>query len=286
MSDVSDPDDQTTPDRGLVSSASAPQPSQVSSAWTESEAKTEAAATTQAASAPPVTTTISLSAIEARVLGSMVEKSFLTPDVYPMTTNALVGACNQKTNRDPVMSLTAVEVDASLLELRQRELVRRVHSQGSRSTKHRQTLDEALALSEQELVLVSVLLLRGPQTLGELRTRTDRHQVGFEDLDSVDSCLQGLQARPTPLVKELARKPGQKENRWTHLLADADEAPAEAAGVPAPTVASAPVPPVPARPAPAQDEALQDKVEDLENQVAELRRQLSSLATKLGEPLD
>ena len=296
-----------TPSPGLISSASAPAPSQVSSAWSESEDKANAAPA-PAPEQSPVTPTILLSPIEARVLGCLVEKSFLTPDVYPMTTNALVGACNQKTNRDPVVSFSAVEVDATLLELRQRELVRRVHAQGSRSTKHRQTLDEALSLSPSELVLLSVLLLRGAQTMGELRTRTERHQVGFDSLESIEACLDALARRPTALVTELARQPGQKENRWMHLLADEEAAPQHAAAAPATPAPAASVAPVAqaasvdgggaASPAPAASapstspstspsaDELTGRVRELETQVATLRRQLSALADKLGEPLD
>jgi len=165
----------------------------------------------------------------------MIEKAFTTPDVYPMTTNALVSACNQKTNRDPVVSFDAVTVDGALMELRQRNLVRRVHSQGSRSTKHRQTLDETLGLDQGELALVSVLLLRGDQTVGELRLRTER-QIGFDSIEAVQAKLDALSGRSNPLVRQLARQPGQKEARWQHLIGDGqgEAVPAPPSGV-APT---------------------------------------------------
>ena len=164
---------------------------------------------------------VEMTAVECRVVGAMIEKAATTPDVYPMTTNALVSACNQKTNRDPVVSYDAVTIDGALLELRQRNLVRRVHTPGSRSTKHRQTLDEALNLNPGQLAVVAVLMLRGPQTVGELRQRTER-QHSFESLEAVDACLDSLAQRSPAVVRQLARQPGQKEARWQHLLLDSD----------------------------------------------------------------
>jgi uncharacterized protein YceH (UPF0502 family) len=278
---------------GLISSASAPAAGRVSEVWSESAASDESQPSTPAE--PPPSVSVELTAIEARVLGAMIEKSFLTPDVYPMTTNAMVTACNQKTNRDPVVSYSAVEIDSVLLELRQRNLVRRVHTPGSRSTKHRQTLDEALSLNERQLALISVLLLRGAQTIGELRIRTERHDVGFDDLEAVEATLSGLSSRSTPLVRELARQPGQKENRWIHLLAAEDDATNSAAPAPATSASASPVTPGsgPATSAPpaanplpaATGPDLQARVTELETEVATLRRQLASLADKLGEPL-
>lgn len=296
---VTDPDAVTGPDRrpGLVSSSSAPAANRVSEVWADKEA--DAAEPHGAAAEPVATPAIELTAIEARVVGSLIEKSFLTPDVYPMTTNALATACNQKTNRDPVVDYSAVQIDATLLELRQRNLVRRVHTPGSRSTKHRQTLDEALSLDEQESALLSVLLLRGPQTVGELRLRTERHEVGFDDLDAVDRCLERLAGRRIALVRQLPRKPGHKENRWQHLLQDEAEtsaraaddarpAPADASG---PAMASSAASPVSASAGPTGsgqpvDGALRDRVDELEADVALLRRQLRSLAESLGETID
>jgi len=255
------------------------------------------------------TPTVVLTEVEARVIGVLIEKSFLTPDVYPMTTNAMVNACNQKTNRDPVVSYTAVDVDTALMSMRQRNIVRRVHLPGSRSTKHRHSLDDALSVGDEQIAILSVLMLRGPQTLGELRTRTERY-VGFEDLNQVEACLESLAARSRPLVTELARQPGQKENRWMQLLVDADASPAAETvaatapvSAPAPAPASAPAPaPTPVAPAPEveapvvgapevggrgrQDADLVERVAELEAEITTLRRQLSSLADKLGEPLD
>lgn len=242
---------------------------------------------------------IDLNEVEARVLGVLVEKAFLTPDVYPMTTNAMVSACNQKTNRDPVVSYSAVDVDTALLDMRQRNLVRRVHLPGSRSTKHRHTLDEVLSLDDYQVAVLSVLMLRGAQTMGELRQRTERH-VGFEDLESVEACLNNLASRQSPLVRELTRQPGQKENRWEHLLGDPDARPtasaAPSAPAPAPAPAAAPVAPAatatqpaaPTAPAPrpGADSDLVARVAELEGELASLRRQVRALAESLGEPLD
>lgn len=238
----------------------------------------------------PPAPSVHLTAVEARVVGSLIEKAFLTPDIYPMTTNALVSASNQKTNRDPVMSLDAVTIDGALMELRQRNLVRRVHTQGSRSTKHRHAIDEVLSLDPGALAVVSVLLLRGAQTVGELRLRTER-QHGFETLEEVDACLEDLASRG--LVLQLARQPGQKEARWQHLLGDGDgeeleapDAPAEgfaATSQPDPAAASAAAS---SEPAPAADQDVIDRVAQLEAEVETLRAQLGRLAEQLGESLD
>lgn len=297
MSDVPFAEEESEPatDRpDLISSSSAPGTNRVSEVWAES-------ATGSGADPEPVehhdpVPRVELSAVEARVVGAMIEKSFLTPDVYPMTTNGLATACNQKTNRDPVVDYSPVQIDRTLLELRQRNLVRRVHTPGSRSTKHRQTLDEALALNSRQLALVSVLLLRGPQTIGELRLRTERHDVGFDDLDAVEQCLEGMAGRTLPLVKQLPRQPGHKENRWQHLLADPDEVDdtitsGEVAAVSpaAPQPAAARVDDAAPAPIPSAEtttSTLAGRVGELEAEVATLKRQLASLAEQLGETLD
>lgn len=280
----------TGPRRTLISSSSAPPSGRVSEVWAETvEAEPDEPST--AIGAPPATPTIELSSAEARVLGSLIEKMYLTPDVYPMTTNGLATACNQKTNRDPVVDYSPVQIDTTLLELRQRNLVRRVHTPGSRATKHRQTLDEALALDAQQLALVSVLLLRGPQTVGELRLRTERHEVGFDDLGAVESCLEALAERPTPLVRQLPRRPGHKESRWKHLLGDptgaADDEPHGVDARSWQNLVASPGASVSALTADvvAQSELL-ERVDALTAQVEMLQRQLTTLADKLGEPLE
>lgn len=250
---------------------------------------------------------VELTSIEARIVGCLIEKAFLTPDIYPMTTNSIVTACNQKTNRDPIVDFDARTVDATLLVLRQRNIVRRVHTKGARSTKHRHALDELLDLAPEQLALVSVLLLRGDQTVGELRLRTERHlriddQEGFETLEQVEECLGELAARPQPLVMLLAREPGKKEARWRHLIGTDDDgpvvpAPAEQPVAAAPAPRPEPRPPVehqPSAAAPALASGVgtpasgndASRIDALEQEVAALRRQIRQLADALGESLE
>lgn len=159
---------------------------------------------------------------EVRVLGCLIEKELTTPDQYPLTTNSLRLACNQKTNREPVVDYTEVAVDQAMLRLRQAGLARTVSGQGMRSAKHRQVLGEAWDLDRRAQAVLGVLMVRGPQTVGELRTRTDR-AAGFESLQDVETVLAALAARsPEPLVVRLERRPGQKEERWAHLLSGDD----------------------------------------------------------------
>jgi uncharacterized protein YceH (UPF0502 family) len=160
-----------------------------------------------------------LTPVETRVVAALVEKDRTTPDSYPLTTNSLVAACNQKTSRDPVMTVTATEVDAALLELRQRKMVRTIRGTGERTFKHRHTLDEALGLDDRELACIAVLALRGPQTPGELRTRSERY-VEFEDLADVEAALTRLADRDEPLVRNTGRGPGQSQDRWIQLLSE------------------------------------------------------------------
>lgn len=153
------------------------------------------------------------------MLGSLLEKELTVPATYPMTLNGLVGACNQSSGRSPVLALTEGEVVAALDELRGRGLTRVVHaSHGARTTKYRQVAHEALALDPPERAVLTLLLLRGDQTPGELRTRSDRLHP-FGSVDDVLAALADLADRTPPLVVERARRPGQKEARWAHLLA-------------------------------------------------------------------
>ncbi|MGI9624240.1 MAG: YceH family protein [Acidimicrobiales bacterium] len=155
-----------------------------------------------------------LGLVDIRILGCLVEKERTIPDNYPLSTNALTNACNQSSNRDPVVSYEETEVDQAMLALRTSGLARTVT--GGRANKHRHVLDEAWGLSSAELALLAVLFLRGPQTIGELRTRTDRmHQ--FDDLDQVETTLASMADGDEPWVAKLDRVPGQKERRWTHL---------------------------------------------------------------------
>ena len=163
-----------------------------------------------------------LDPVERRVLGSLLEKERTVPATYPLTINALRTACNQTSGRDPVMEVAEWEVAAAIDRLKVLGLARIVHAgTGARATKYRQVLDEHLALDDAERAVVTLLLLRGPQTPGELRSRSDRLHA-FGDLGEVEAALASLRDREEPLVVELERQPGQKERRWTHLLGGRD----------------------------------------------------------------
>ncbi|MCU0557378.1 MAG: YceH family protein [Desulfobacterales bacterium] len=174
---------------------------------------------------------ISLTPIEARILGALIEKQMSTPDYYPLTLNTLISACNQKTNREPVMALDEAAVIRGLDSLRSRRLVWQVKTQNSRTPKYEHNMQAVAEFSSSELGILCELLLRGPQTAGELRARSAR-LVEFGGLAAVDHSLQKLIAHEKgPFVVELPRRPGHKENRFGHLFCtlgppgDASEAP-------------------------------------------------------------
>jgi uncharacterized protein len=161
---------------------------------------------------------VELGPVEARVIGSLAEKQLTTPQQYPLTLNALVLACNQTSNRDPVVAYDESTVEEALSSLKEDGLLRFVHpGHGRSATRYRQVLDERFGLDARGLSLLAVLMLRGPQTLGELRTRTER-MADFSSLDEVDAELGRLSGGPDPLVRRLPRRPGQKEERWAQLL--------------------------------------------------------------------
>ena len=160
---------------------------------------------------------IRLTEVECRVLGSLVEKEITTPEYYPLSLNALVNACNQKSNREPAMNLDEAAVRQALHSLDEQSLVRSVSAADSRVTKYEHRLQEAFNFYRHEIAILCVLLLRGPQTPGELRTRTERMH-SFDDLSAVQSSLQHLMKREPPLVKILPRQPGTKEARYAHLF--------------------------------------------------------------------
>jgi hypothetical protein len=162
--------------------------------------------------------TILLNEVEVRVLGSLIEKDITTPDYYPLSLNALTNACNQKSNRDPVMELDEDAVRLGLRNLSEKGLAGLVKSTDGRVPKYEHRLQEAFNFTRGETAVICVLLLRGPQTPGELRGRTERMHR-FEHLDDVQSTLQKLMEREPPLVKVLPRMPGTKESRYAHLLA-------------------------------------------------------------------
>ena len=161
-----------------------------------------------------------LTAPEARVVGCLVEKQLTTPQQYPLSVNALVAACNQSTNRDPIVRYDEDTVRDALAGLRDHGVTRTVYATGSRTPKYAHRLDEHFDLSEPQLALVALLLLRGPQTVGELRTRSERMHL-FGSLPEVEAVLLELAEHPYgALVEHLERRPGQKEARWRHLLGD------------------------------------------------------------------
>jgi len=203
---------------------------------------------------------IVLTDVEARVLGALVEKDITTPDYYPLSLNALLNACNQKNNRDPVMNLDENQVREALSGLEAMGLTGPASSADSRVTKYEHHLQDVFNFSRGETAVICVLLLRGPQTLGELRGRTERlHR--FEDLEAVQAALQHLMRREPPLAVMLPRQPGTKESRYAHLLSG--EIPVAA---PAFRGVAAPV-----------DHGQQDRVSRLEEQVATLEREVSDL---------
>jgi len=162
---------------------------------------------------------VTLTAIEARVLGSLIEKEITTPEYYPLSLNALTNACNQKSNREPVLHLEEHEVRRALNHLESQSLVRSVSASDSRVTKFEHRMQDAFNFYRPEIAVICELLLRGPQTPGDLRTRASRMHA-FLDLESVHSALQRLAKREPPLVVLLARQPGTKEARYAHLLGD------------------------------------------------------------------
>jgi uncharacterized protein len=210
-----------------------------------------------------------------RILGCLIEKQRTTPDVYPLSLNALRLACNQTTNRDPVVQYDETTIREALHKLSQRRFSRLASGHTSRAYKFRHLLDEALGLDEEELAVLAVLLLRGAQTPGELKQRTERMQ-GFPDLAAVQDTLDRLIERD--LVLRLARRPGQKEERFLHRMSE------EAEG--AVTVQDAPEPLVAAPPRPSgvngRVEKLESELAELRTEVSELREALAALRAELG----
>jgi uncharacterized protein len=218
---------------------------------------------------------IRLSAIEARIIGSLIEKQITTPDQYPLSLNALVNACNQKSNRDPLMQLDEATVKTAVDGLARRHLVVEKSGFGSRVPKYQQifcnTEFGSLKFTAQETAIVCELLLRGPQTPGELRTRVPR-MAQLPDPSVIDSLLEGLARRPEgALVQQLPREPGRRDCRWAQLF---EELPAVVAGA-ADAPSSALPEPKSARVG--SEPTLTERVSALENEVAELRAALAAL---------
>ena len=211
-----------------------------------------------------------LTATEARVIGCLLEKQVTTPEQYPLSVNGVVTACNQKTNREPVMNLSESDVQEQLDNLVKRHFLRTVSGFGNRVTKYEQRFCNSefgnLKLSAAEVAVITTLLLRGAQTPGELRSRASR-MYEFSDMVEVESTLENLATREDgPYVIRLAREPGKRESRYMHLFCgEVDEA-----------IAAADEPPV-------ASGDLQARVEALETEVAELKQRLDSLLAHLGD---
>jgi len=210
---------------------------------------------------------ILLNEVETRVLGALVEKELTTPEYYPLSLNALVNACNQKSNRDPVMSLDEDSVREAMRALEKKALAGPADNMVSRVTKYEHRLQEVFNFTRHETAILAELLLRGPQTPGELRTRADRMHK-FDDLGIAQSTLQRLMKREQPLVKVLPRQPGTKEARYAHLLSGDVELPPQesSAGVAATSVAAGGD----------RISRLEDQVENLQKEIAELKQQFAA----------
>ena len=211
-----------------------------------------------------------LNDIEARVLGALIEKEITTPEYYPLSLNALVNACNQKSNREPVMNLDEDAVRGALRSLSDQFMARSAGGD-SRVAKYEHRVNELFNFHRHEIAVLCVLLLRGPQTLGELRARTER-LYAFEDLDSVHSAINLLMKREPPLVAVLPRQPGTKESRYMHLLSGslADSA-ASTTGTAQREHYTA------ATPQRESDSARSARITSLESEVAALRQELADL---------
>jgi len=210
-----------------------------------------------------------LNAIEARVLATLMEKARTVPDSYPLSLNALLLGCNQKSSRDPVMELMEADVVSALSNLKERNLVR--ESSGSRVTRFEHNFQRGVGVPEQSAVLLGLLMLRGPQTAGELRLNTERWYK-FADISSVEGFLEELQDRSSekggPLVVKLSRAAGAREQRWAHLLCGPVDESHLLTGT---TLRS-------------MDFSTQERIERLETEVTRLSNMVNKLCTELGMP--
>ena len=200
-----------------------------------------------------------LSAIEARILGCLIEKEATTPEQYPLTLNAIHLACNQKTNREPIMELSLGEVGHCMRQLDPRNLVRSQH--GARAERYEHRVNTVFSLTKQQQAVLCVLMLRGPQTLSELMTRTER-LANFSDMDDVKHTLERLSQRDPALIEPIARASGQREDRYVHLLCG----PVDHSQLPAPKSASA-----------ATSSALEERIAQLEERLAVVEQALQAV---------
>ncbi|MBX3300562.1 MAG: YceH family protein [Acidobacteria bacterium] len=207
-----------------------------------------------------------LNEIEARVVGALVEKQLTTPEYYPLTMNALVNACNQKNNREPVMHLDEPTVSAAIERLRDRNIVYVFYGSSSRVPKYKHMLPSVYELEPAEVAVIAVMLLRGPQTPGELRTRTER-MYEFESLGDVQETLERLMRRDDPLVVKLPVLPGQKEARFAHLLSGEPDVESLAASHPVRT---------------SNQSGSTERITKLEEEVALLRTEVDSLLAEFS----
>ena len=222
----------------------------------------------------------SLTEIEARILGALIEKEITTPEYYPLSLNALVNACNQKSNRAPEMHLDDDAVLQALRTLEQKGLAGKGDNMDGRVKKYEHRLADAFNFTRPETAVLCELLLRGPQTPGELRSRAERMHH-FDDLDAVNSTLRHLIERDPPLAKLLPRQPGTKEARYTHLLSGDVTAAAESESAPTPSIKSViAFPSEVASPAPAS--VAVDRIAGLEQKVSALEQEISDLKQQLA----
>ncbi len=210
-----------------------------------------------------------LNAAEQRVMGVLIEKSLATPQYYPLTLNQVVTACNQKSNRDPVMSLMEDEVEGVLNTLANRGLATQVFASGSRTGKYRQELTGMLELNGQEMAVLAEFLLRGAQTVGELRTRASRMKA-IPDMAALNEVLQGLAGKDQPLARRLTPPGIQRGVRWGHLLQDASMLDAVVESSPEPSSTSSSTSAPPSNPSSDRLSQLEEKLEALEKRVAQL----------------
>jgi uncharacterized protein YceH (UPF0502 family) len=204
-----------------------------------------------------------LSDVEVRVLGSLIEKELSTPEYYPLSLNVLTNACNQKTNRDPVVSYDEAAVERALNSLREKGLGRLIYASGSRVAKYGHSLLDRFDLSREETAVLCELMLRGPQTPGEIRARSGRMAV-LGEIGKVENILSGLAETAEPLVARLPKEAGRKENRYVHLFSGQPEMTDEKTDE-----------------GPAQDEAA--RLTRLEQEVSELRREVEDLKKAFSE---
>jgi uncharacterized protein YceH (UPF0502 family) len=204
---------------------------------------------------------------EIRILGALVEKQLTTPEYYPLTLNALVNACNQKNNRDPVVSLDEKTVSDAIERLRYRNLVYIFYGSNARVAKYKHMLPSVYELEPSETAVIAVLMLRGPQTVGELRERTGRMHE-FAGLDDVQATLDSLARRDEPLVVKLERQPGQKDARYAHLLSGEIDVEALAAAKPSDGV---------------QKDGAADRIGKLQSEVERLDGEISQLRDAFAE---